>query len=318
MATVKLYLTGLRSYCVDLSLDSEHIAKFTHPRLQRIVRGIEAFHAAQEAAPVRERLPITRDLLLRLLATLDQRSHRGATLYAAFCLAFAAFLRIGEFTWEAHQWAAGDFAGWHATRRSITLDFKDGHQLDRDRHFFTLPASKTDPFRQGVTTTIAAVDDRACAVSAPHLLFTRWPYPPEAPPFILQHHDVAPGPAFDRHTTVNALGGCLAAAGIPGSYLGHSFRRGAVTSARMAGIPDHDIQLLGGWRSDTYKRYIEVRPGHICNIAGRGPRWHPARGQRPRLWAFMAGVGGGGTGPGGGEGGKVGGREGGEWGWNRA
>ena len=144
VATIKLYLTGLRSYCVDLGLDSEHIAIFEHPRLQRIVRGIKTFHAAREAAPVRERLPITRDILLRLLATLNQRSHRGATLYAAFCLAFAAFLRIGEFTWEAHQWVAGDFASWHATRRPITFGFKDDQTLDR--LFFTLPASKTDPF----------------------------------------------------------------------------------------------------------------------------------------------------------------------------
>ena len=45
----------------------------------------------------------THDILLRLLATLNQRPHRGVTLYAAFCLAFAAILHIGKFTWEAHQ-----------------------------------------------------------------------------------------------------------------------------------------------------------------------------------------------------------------------
>ena len=73
-STIKLYLTGLRSYRVDLGL--EPLTAFKHPRLQRLVWGIKSFHASREAIPLRERLPITRDILLRLLASLDQRSHR--------------------------------------------------------------------------------------------------------------------------------------------------------------------------------------------------------------------------------------------------
>ena len=237
----------------------------------------KSIHAAREAAPVRERLPITRDILLRLLEFLDQRSYRGATLYAAFCLAFAAFLRIGEFTWEAHQWAPGDsdFASWHATRRSIAFGPTDSDDHHPDRLFFTLPTSKTDPFRQGVTITIAAANDSACAVSALHLLFTRWPSPPETPLFTLRHwhHELGQNPtAFDRRTVVNELRGCLTSAGISGGYSGHSFRRGAATSARMAGVADNDIQLLGRWRSDAYKRYIEVHPEYVYNISRRFQR----------------------------------------------
>ena len=255
----------------------ESVVVFEHPRLQRIVRGIKTFHAAQEATPVREWLPITRDILLRLLASLDQMSHRRAMLYAAFCLAFAAFLRIGEFTWEAHQWASGDFASWHATCRSIAFGFNNsdtsgqdtsGHHMDR--LFFTLPASKSDPFRQGVTITIAAVNDRACAVSALHLLFTTWPSPSESPLFTLHHHEPGQNPAaFDRRTVVNELRRCITSARISGGYSGHSFRRGAATSARMAGVADHNIQLLGRWRSDAYKHDIEVHPEHVYNVSRR-------------------------------------------------
>ena len=93
--TIKLYLTGLRSYCVDLG--TANLSVFEDPRLQRILRGIKIFLAAREVEP-RERLPITRDLLLRLISRLDPSTYEGATLRAAFCIAFAAFLRMGEFT----------------------------------------------------------------------------------------------------------------------------------------------------------------------------------------------------------------------------
>ena len=70
------------------------------------------------------------------------------------------------------------FASWHATRRSITLGLEDsdGHP---DRLFFTLSAPKTDPSSQGITISIAALGDRLCAVSAPRILLTRWPSPPD-------------------------------------------------------------------------------------------------------------------------------------------
>ena len=74
----------------DLSASDDH-------RLQRILRGIKIFHAARETEP-RKRLPITRDLLLCLVSWLDPTYHEGATLRAAFCVASAALLRIGEFT----------------------------------------------------------------------------------------------------------------------------------------------------------------------------------------------------------------------------
>ena len=46
---------------------------------------------------------------------------------------------------------------------------------------FTLPASKTDPFRQGVATSTTAVDGHACAALVLHLLFAGWSPPPKTP-----------------------------------------------------------------------------------------------------------------------------------------
>lgn len=56
IATIKLYLTGLRSYCIDLR--TADLSAFEDPRPQRILRGIEIFHVVRETEP-REWLPIT-------------------------------------------------------------------------------------------------------------------------------------------------------------------------------------------------------------------------------------------------------------------
>ena len=90
------------------------------------------------------------------------------------------------------------------------------------------------------------------------------------PLFTLHYHELGQNPAaFDRRTVVNELRGCLTSTGISGGYSSHSFRRGAATSARMVGVADHDIQLLGRWRSDAYKRYIEVHPEYVYNVSRR-------------------------------------------------
>ena len=41
-------------------------------------------------------------------------------------------------------------------------------------------------------------------------------------------------------------------------YSSHSFRRGFATFAFRNNIPADEIQILGDWRSDAYKRYISL------------------------------------------------------------
>lgn len=85
--TIKNYMSGIRSLHIDRGYNDLEL--FHHPVLQRIVAGIKRKNGDPDT---RERLPITRDLLLRLLATLDQANQAQATLHAGYCLAFAAFL----------------------------------------------------------------------------------------------------------------------------------------------------------------------------------------------------------------------------------
>jgi hypothetical protein len=81
-----------------------------------------------------------------------------ANLYAAFCVAFSGFLRLGEFTYSATKMAAYDFKRWHITTTSV--------QISQDVASLTLEALKTDQFRTSVTIYPPATDDEACPRAA--------------------------------------------------------------------------------------------------------------------------------------------------------
>ncbi len=94
--TVKSYLTGVRSAYVDIGFDD--LSMFYSAQLERIIAGIRRLHGE---ANTKERCPITKDVLLRILVLFNRSTRLGATLYVSFYLAFAAFLRVGEFTYTA-------------------------------------------------------------------------------------------------------------------------------------------------------------------------------------------------------------------------
>ena len=48
-----------------------------------------------------------------------------------------------------------------------------------------------------------------------------------------------------------------------------SFRRGAVSWAIKCGIPEHMIQVMGDWKSDHYKMYVNCPLEVRCDFASR-------------------------------------------------
>ena len=217
--------------------------------LQRIIAGLRRLYGEGDT---RERRPITRDILLKLISRFDQTTLEGANLHAAFCLAFAGFLRMGEFTYDKVE---NDFGLWNLTRGSVSLS--------DDRLFLVIPSCKTDPFRRGVTLTISAASDEACAIKSLNNLFTRFPK--------ANHHPLFSNLAgtFSRNYVTKKLQDGIRALGYERNYTGHSFRRGAATSARLAGLSEEEIQLLGRWKSNCYRLYVETYLDWIYNASRR-------------------------------------------------
>ena len=47
----------------------------------------------------------------------------------------------------------------------------------------------------------------------------------------------------------------------------HSFRIGAATTAKEAGVDDIHNKMLERWRSDTYQQYIRTHPEQLARFS---------------------------------------------------
>jgi len=190
--TMKLYLCGIKSYQLDLGIEC---TAFTDPRLELTLQGIKRDHQEPDR---RQRSPLTRPYLLAILNKLGNTSYDDLVTRAAFSLAFAGFLRVGEFTYRKNDLdSRSTFRNWFLTKSSIRL-IADGAHLE-----LSLPASKTDPFRHRIKLTIAASQDAGCPVMAmKNLIQIDAHRPPHAPLFCIGRHQQLP---FTREYVVQKL-----------------------------------------------------------------------------------------------------------------
>lgn len=149
---------------------------------------------------------------------------------------------------------------------SVHLQYGDVRVNDRLNPQFLevrIKASKTDPYRQGVTVYLGRTDDDLCPVAASlNYMVDRGPAPG---PFFT----FADGKYLTRSKFVEEVRKALAAAGYDcKKYSGHSFRIGAATVAAQRGLQDSLIKTLGRWESAAYTLYIRTPREVLCSVAG--------------------------------------------------
>ena len=74
----------------------------------------------------------------------------------------------------------------------------------------------------------------------------------ESPLFLLENNQ-----SMTKQQLVTFVSHLLRLIGVdPTAFCTHSFRIGGATSASLAGLADYEIQMLGSWKSDSFKTYV--------------------------------------------------------------
>ena len=168
---------------------------------------------------------------------------------------FFGFLRSGEATIRTSTSFDPES---HLPFADVALDFP----TSPTKVLLRIKASKTDPFRQGVTVCLGKTNRELCPVAA-LLSYTSL-------------RGTAPGPLFrydsgqplTHNALVREIRARLQVAGLKAEdYAGHSLRIGAATTAAAAGLSDSLIKTMGRWQSSAYLLYVWVPRNDLAAVS---------------------------------------------------
>ncbi len=211
--------------------------------LDHVMRGIKKEHGTI----IKKKLPITPEILLRMRDTLDMDAPVNVVFWAVCTVLFFGLLR------KSNALVSGTFiAQKHLCRRDIHahwwglhLDIKWTKTIQDGSRVLQVPLPRVPGHPLCPTTVVCRALEASREAKA------------EGPAFCY----VAGGcvipltyPVF-----IKMLKCCLSRLGYPASeYAGHSFRRGGASLALISHVPGEIIQLLGDWRSQVYREYLDV------------------------------------------------------------
>ena len=222
------------------------------PHLEYVLKGFRKLAVGKP----RPRLPITPPILRKMWGIWSRVPERwdASMLWAASCMCFFGFLRSGEIVVPSDG----------AYDPSAHLSYGDVRTDSLVNPSYITVASKTDPFRKGVTVHIGATKSQLCPVAA--VLAYMVQRGSQAGPFFLFED----GRRLTRDRLVAEVRRALERAGVdPSHYSGHSFRIGAATTAAACGLQDSLIKTLGRWESAAYTVYIRTPPSQLRSVAAK-------------------------------------------------
>ena len=250
--TIKAYLAAIRYSQIALRLGNPNIPNMS--QLEYVLRGARKLVRSKSSS----RLPITPAILEKLHAVWSSSSEQfnASMLWAASCMCFFGFLWSGEVVAPSNSAFDGET---HLCHGDVTEDSSSPRVIK-----VLLKASKTDPYRLGVSVYLGRTGTLLCRVAA--VLSYMVKRGTGAGPFFVFEDKKF----LTRASFVTQLRSALSTAGYcPTRCAGHSFRIGAATMAAQAGLQDSLIQTLGRWQSSAYSLYIRTPRRTLYGISKR-------------------------------------------------
>ena len=198
---------------------------------------------AKSRRSVDVRMPITIPILsklIRVVNLLADSDYKRCLLCAMFSLAFFGCLRIGEITSRSGK-------------EPPTILRSDLHLDSCLSMSLTIRNYKHSKGSRPFTISFEPQPDKAiCPVVNMHRYLAVARVSPNAPLFVR-----ADGATVSRDFFNSNLSKYLKACSLNPEFLkGHSFRIGSASFMAQKGFSDADIQKLGRWHSDAFKKYI--------------------------------------------------------------
>lgn len=240
ISTIRVYLSGLRSWCIDQGLPLPEI--YT-PSLSQALRSLDRQHIPNQPKP------ILFNHLLAIMADVPFNKTNLMSLGAMF-LAYFACLRPSEYL-------STKGVGQFPARSDVTFTH-DFSALD-----YTVRRSKTNP--KGFIVHVGCSNSPVCAVCIiKHIIF-HFPASATSPLFLSNSNTPI------TYTQLSAkLSGFIKHIGLdPNVYTLHSLRAGSATTAAAAGCSEAEIQKLGRWASLCYRQYIRPTREAQATLAPR-------------------------------------------------
>ena len=284
VASVEQYLKAVRSTCIDMGRQVPELASF--PRMQRALQGARYGERADRGDGY-YRLPITLQMLSAMVRVALQRTAReleegkevtpvggglgnGVQRATMYVVAFFGALRPGEIslrTQRSNGLPSVQLRMRHVRRMEVENPYTRARM---GMWMLFLESSKTDQMGERSDIALGESGQELCPVQMLDVYMAARRQ---------QGHKMDDGdtlvfPAADGRTAVKyddflaAIRQDLLEAGYDTSkFAGHSFRIGCATTLAANGVPDHLIQAVGRWHSDSYKRYIRIEPERRAMLA---------------------------------------------------
>ena len=234
--SIKNYIAGVKTMHLLLGFKVDHINNFI---LNLSIKGM----AKLKPYCIKQAAPMTPEILFKLASVMDFKNPDSVVYWCLFLFAFFLLARKSNLVPTS-------------TNDLLSKRFLMKKNVEVHKSFLIVNLTWTKTIQIGERVLqmplVPIKGSILCPVRAYKKMCKLIPSSDESPLFVLSNNKIVSYNMFQRK-----LRFLLQKAGLDSAkYSTHSFRRGSTTLLFRAEVPADQIQLMGDWRSDAYKKYL--------------------------------------------------------------